>query len=213
MPASIQRESSRVSTYSFRKNLSFMALAVSRPRQLLDEFRNETCFWYGAIPFIICSLANSSGALLAYVRDYQQPISPMPKLLPIPDTHYLLFQAFVGPLIKLVGIFIFAGSLELMSRLLRLPAKSNKQIVLFSVLIDNTIGLLAFAVDQLITWSQVQGSLRFLLSTVHPVAFIVDVVYTAAFVVRQTAASPARALALVMPGLIIGGTVLGIFFR
>lgn len=137
----------------------------------------------------------------------------MPKLLPISDTYYLLFQASIGPFVKLTGIFIFAGILVLMNRLLKLPGINIQQIVLFSVLVGNTFGLVAVAVDQIIIYSQIQGDLRFLLSTIHPIVFILDIAYVAMFVVCQTSASLVKAFALVMPGLIMSGPVLGILFR
>ena len=85
--------------------------------------------------------------------------------------------------------------------------------VVFYVFIGNSVGLLAFVVDQVIIWTAVGGSLRFALSTIHPMALAIDTAYVVAYVHSYAGISAGRATASVLPGMILAGPIPGMLFR
>jgi len=76
--------------YSLRTNLQYMAMIVTSPRRLVASFSDAPSIWYGAVPFLANTVVSVSGSLIVYATHRQQAVSPMPKLLPIPDDRYLL---------------------------------------------------------------------------------------------------------------------------
>ena len=90
-----------------------------KPKFLLKEFSNSNSIWYGLVPFLFYILLAEITWLTAYFGWYYQPISPMPKLIPISDVEYPLFMAIIGSFIKLIGIFIFTVIYEKLTEILK----------------------------------------------------------------------------------------------
>lgn len=202
-----------VGYYSLKTNISYVGLFFSNPRRCISEFARNPSIWFGVVMFAAYMLVCEYGWLSAYASGYQQAISPMPKILPIPDDQYLLYQAIFGPFLKAACFPLFAGSLWVLARLLNLRSLTISPVMSFFAFTGSVMGLIAFAVDQIIVLSVVQGWMRFALSCIHPIALTIDMVYVTAYVARSYSTPLWRALVVVIPSMIIAGPVPGFLFR
>ena len=190
-----------------------MGMVFARPRQLISSFLKESSVWYGIVPFVLYIVVCETGWLRAYATGYQQAVNPLPKLLPIPDDQYYLYQAIFGPFVKAAGIFIFGGSVAVLARMLGSPSFTLAPLVVFFTLVGNSLALVAIGVDQVIVWGPFEGGVRFVLSTVHPIVFVVAVAYVMVFTRRHTGMGVWKTAALVIPSMVLAGPVPGVLFR
>jgi hypothetical protein len=199
--------------YSFYKNIYFMVLVFKNPRLLIDRIVHESSYWYGIVPFIIYILACEAGWLSAYFTKSYQAINPLPKFFPIPDEKYLLYQAVFGPFIKAAGVFIFLASFSLFSKALSIGKFDKKTFANYYLMVGNTLALVAIAVDQIIVWGRLQGTIRFLVSTIHPIVFVVAVILVIMYVHRLKNISIGKIIFTVLLSMILSGPIPGLVFR
>ena len=165
------------------------------------------------MPFLLYISLSELSWLAAYLTGNYQPINPLPKFLPIPDAQYPLYQAIVGPLVKASAVFIFLAVFSLAARLLKRDILSLRLLAVCYLLVGNTWALVAWGVDQVIVWGQFQGAVRFLLSWVHPLVFVLAVISIYHFVRSQGDYPRGQTLVLVLPAMLLSGPIPGMFFR
>ena len=88
-----------------------------------------------------------------------------------------------------------------------------KTLAIFYLLVGNTLALLAIFIDQVILWREWERSIRFLLSTIHPIVFLLATAYLSWFVIQRENVSLSRSLFRVLPAMILSGPLPGMFFR
>lgn len=190
-----------------------MGMVFARPTRLISSFLKESSVWYAIVPFVLYIAACEAGWLSAFATGYQQAINPLPKLLPIADDQYYLYQAIFGPFVKGAGIFIFGGSVAVLGKALKAPSFALTPVVVFFTLVGYTLALVAIGVDQVIVWGPFDGVVRFALSTIHPLVFVVAVAYVMVYVQRHSGMEVWKTAVVVIPSMVLAGPVPGMLFR
>jgi len=184
--------------YSIRRNLSYMAMAFSRPKQLIDAFLKETSFLYSIFPLILFTILFE----IAYVLDYLFGTSGffhiLADILGIPDIQYNLYQIFLFPIVHIVDFLVFGGVIYALSRLLRLYKVNTIKSVFFFMFIWNTIGLLGFITENLAAW----WKLDFLLYA-QPIYLMIYLLYSMEFFHKQAEITRRKSLVLSVASVIV----------
>jgi hypothetical protein len=199
--------------YSFCQNLRLVAWVFCRPGRLVARYWEISSLWYGLVPFIVYILACEFGWISAYLIGSYQAINPLPKFLPIADNVYPLYQAIFGPVVKSAGVIIFLLVFQFTAQAMKIPAVPLVPLVGFYLLVGNSLAFVAILVDQVIVWGNLHADVRFLLSTIHPLVFLIATVYVVAFLLQRPGISLVRAAILAIPAMILGGPVPGSIFR
>lgn len=131
-----------IKIYSFRKNLSYMVMAFSKPKSLLGLFLKESSFLYSVVPLVIFAIFFEILYVLDYLLEASGFIHIFAKVFQIPDIQYNLYQIFLFPFIHIADFFIFGGLIYAVSRLLRLYKVDTRKTVFFFMFIWNTRALI-----------------------------------------------------------------------
>lgn len=209
----LEENSILLEEYSFNKNLLYIAYVYYRPKFLMKEFQNHKKMLYGIITFLICITLGIIGWFTAFLYGDYQAINPLPKLLPIPDEQYILFQGIFGPFIKTFCILIFYHVTKLSAHLLKQESLSLKPILNFYLIVGNSLAISAIFIDQIIIWVTLNPVIRFTLSTIHPIVFVISLIYITIFTKKYANFSLKNAALMVIPALIISGPLIGSIFR
>ncbi len=173
-----------MTNYLAKKHLGYIGMLFTKPNQFINSFLKESSVWYSFIAFIVYLCFLTFETLVAPIFE-QSSLNPLPKILPIPDDQYPLYQATFGPLIKTICIVLFGVFIALFAKILRVRNVAIIPIVFFYMFVGNTFAILAPIVDLLILSGRVEGTFRFMLSIYHPVALIATIIYTTIFVQRK----------------------------
>ena len=184
--------------YSLKKNLSYMAMAFYKPKQIIDIFLKETSFLYSAVPLIIFTIFYEILYILDYLFEVPGFIHIIAKVFQIPDVQYNLYQIFLFPVIHVVDFFIFFGIIYAISRLLRSYRVDILKTVFFFIFIFNTIGLLAAVAGTLyFMWK-----LEFLIY-IEPICGVIFIIYLMEFIHKQAEINRWKSLVLCVMSLTI----------
>ncbi len=162
--------------YSFSRNLHYLAMAYYRPRSLVEEFVRETSLLYGLIPFAFKFIIVDE---LLYLQAYlvnARPVSPLPKVLPIPDEGYYLWVMILGPIMNTLDAGVFAVMIAASARLPGWKRLSSLKATAFFLCVGAAFGLAAIVVDQVYQRWPLP-----VLTWIHPLAGLVSIGYLAAF--------------------------------
>jgi len=184
--------------YSFRKNLSYMKMAFSKPKLLLDLFLKETSSLYSIVPLVMFTVFYEILYVLDYLFKAPDVIPPIAQVLQIPDVQYNLYQIFLFPVVHIADFFIFGGVIYAVSRFLRLYKVDTVKTILFFMFIFNTIGLLSVVVDSL---SFIWKSEFFIY--VHPITGIIFFIYLMEFIHKHAEVNRWKSLVLCVTSLTI----------
>jgi hypothetical protein len=116
-----------MNNYSLRKNLSYMAIAFSRPKLLLDRFPKETSFLYSIVPLIIFTIYYEILYVLDYLFEAPGFIHIIAKVFQIPDAQYNLYQIFLFPVVHILDFVIFFGVIYVISEISKLQRIDPKK--------------------------------------------------------------------------------------
>ncbi len=200
-----------MTNYLVKKHLGYTGMLFTRPNKLIDNFLKEPSVWYGFIPFIIYIIFLTFSTLLT---PFGQPsLNPLPKILPIPDDQYPLYQAIFGPFIKAICMILFGLCIALFTKILRVRNVAIIPIVIFYMFVGNTLALTVCVIDLLPIYCHFEGALRFGFSLLHPFVLIATIIYTTIFVQRKLGINLWKAIVIVIPSIIISFPILGMFFR
>lgn len=158
-----------MNSYSFKENLTYMAMAFFRPKSVLEIFLKGISFLYSIVPLIIFTIFYEILYILGYL--YKAPVTPFVAVFHIPALQYNFYQIFLFPIVHVADFFIFGGLIYVGSRLLQMKIDTIKTVFFF-VFIFNTIGLVSAVTDAL---SFVWESHVFMY--VHPITSVVFFVY------------------------------------
>ncbi len=177
--------------YSFLQNLRYLAMIYFRPRALIESYAREKSLLYGIVPFALkVLLIDEPLYFLAYLDD-ARPVSPLPKVLPIPDAQYYLWVTALSPILNIMDVLLFAGLMVIAARMPGLSRISPGKVTSFFLCAGAGLGLPAVLVDQLYQrWPQ-PG-----LTWVHPLVGMVSIAYLAGFLRCQAGLSWQRAAPL-----------------
>ncbi|MFX0173776.1 MAG: hypothetical protein ACFE9L_17985 [Candidatus Hodarchaeota archaeon] len=153
------------------------------------------------------------GGILTYIAGINAPINPLPKMLPIPDEQYALYQIVFGPFIKLAGIFLFSGLIYLFTKYLLKLEITILPVTNFFMFIGFTLAVFAVIIDQVILWGNIQGDLRFWFSTIHPIVLVVQLIYITVFFHKYTELSLKSSALIITVSTVISYPLPGMFFR
>lgn len=184
--------------YSIRRNLSYMAMAFSRPKQLIDAFLKETSFLYSVFPLILFTILFEITYILDYLFGTAGFFHILADILGIPDIQYNLYQIFLFPIVHIVDFLVFGGVIYALSRLLRLYKVNTIKSVFFFMFIWNTIGLLGFITENLAAW----WKLEFLLYA-QPIYLMIYLLYPMEFIHKQAEITRRKSLVLSVASVIV----------
>ncbi len=188
-------------TYSLPRNLRYLAMAYYRPGALVEEFARETSLLYGLVPFgLKFFIVDELLYFQAYLAN-ARTVSPLPKVLPIPDEGYYLWVMILGPFMNALGAALFAGVIAAAARLTGWNRIMPLKATAFFLCVGASFGLAAVVVDQVYhRWPLP------VLTWIHPLAGLVSIGYLAAFLRCQAGLLRWQALALaVLASLIFLG--------
>lgn len=132
--------------YSLKKNLRYLGHCYSKPKLLIKEVISEpNLFSYIILPFLLFTL----GYEILYIRAFiiSEALIPLPKILPLSDSQYRLLEVFIFPLIHFSCFIVSMTVIYGFSRIYKNDKINAVKITYFYVLIGNTIGLVALALD------------------------------------------------------------------
>ncbi len=182
-------------SFSLRKNFRYMGMAFSSPNTLVERFREESSALYGLVPLaIFVGIYEILYFLEIMFRLY--PETPFLRILPIPDSEYPVFMLFFAPIFNLVDYLVFAGVVHLYFQWFHIIKINIRKVVIFFMLIWNTIGLTA-ALGDLINffWES------WVFALIHPMTGVVFIAYVAAYLHTHVEISKGKAWGISITGV------------
>lgn len=189
--------------YSVKKNLDYMLMTFFKPKLLIDFFIKDSTLLYSIVPLILFIIFYGILYLLSYLS--QSPVMhPFPKILPIPDSQYRLYEIFFVPFVHILFFVIFGIIIYGLSKLLRFHKVNPIKVIYFFLFVFNTIGLVAAIIDLLIIYKCDFG----LLAYIHPICALIYTAYIMEFIHKQAEISRLKSLVLCIPAVVVS-----LFFR
>lgn len=193
--------------YSLRKNLRYMTMAFFKPRSLIDGLPQESSLLYGVVPFAVLVLLWELKNWLVYRFAPQAPSGELipnfvPRGLSIGSDNITLHLAVLA-LVWMFDVVLFAGVVYVLSRLLRPNRVSTRIAATCYAFCAGTFGMLALVADAIFEFRLFGWNWPFL-PMAHPLVVIVEIAYLTVFVQRQADIRHWQAIALVVPGILLG---------
>ena len=162
--------------YSLRKNLEYIVKIFQKPINTIKRYSEEQSLLYGLMPYLLYLILLSLSCFLAYFLSNNIEINPLPKLLPIDDNMQQLYQGIFGPFIKLLSIILFHFLIKAFGKLLTIKNNKLIRVSSFFMFIGGIMGAIAVILDNIILWFYITGIINFIISFIHPIALIIDLI-------------------------------------
>lgn len=162
--------------FSIGRYLRYAAMTFFKPVTLIRGFVQECTLLYGGVQSLITLVPYELAYLHGYLTHPGAPSpNPFPKILPIPDKTYALYQVFFAPLVNVADYLVLLGVIVALFKLLRCKKFSIMKILNFSMFTGNVFSLLVLGIDvSPLNWNWKPW--------IHPMAALIGLVYLIEFI-------------------------------
>ncbi len=178
-------------------------MAFFHPRRLLEGLLSETSLWYGIVPGAISEVLYMA---LGWWNYFSQPqpgwsLNPIALALALTKRQMSLIQAITHPLIGLVDVFLFAGIVYVIARLLKTSTLCLRTWLMMYLFLWGTFSCLSVVVDLFLTHPPFGWDLKNLMY-VHIFAALAAILYLAEFIHRTSAVERWKSAVITISGYI-----------
>lgn len=201
-----------MNSYSVKVNIKAIGWVFTQPEKLINSITSMPLM-HGIVTFVTYLVLAEIAWLLAWSAGIYEAVNPLPNLLSIADSDYPLYMVALGPITKILGVFIFIGMFRILSSSNVLDTQAYRALINLYMLVGSTLAAVALILEQLFVWGGLSDVNRIVINLLYFGVVVITIIYLVGFVSRQINYSRKRAIYTVVPAIILSGLLPALLFR